>query len=315
LFAAAKSSRLTWIDRQPMPTPVAGGYTVAIGENVIYAGGAMWRDGVKHWLRDVNKYNVTTDSWEAGPALPESLAYGAFTLLDGAVEIYGGSGGKTVSRKVWRLDHGTSWIPAGTLNFDFLLSRAVTLAGRVYIFGGCPGVVDLTDCSDAVRVREKDGSWRPVSQMPAGRVTTFATAVLGSRVYLFGGCSMASAGKLINRDDAYRFDIPSGKWQPLRPLPLANRGISAVTLDDRRILLSGGYTAPEDKAKAKPADFGFTGAVLIYDMEKDQYSQATPLPLTVAGMETVMAGWDIVGMGGEDRMRGRTSRVLLGRFH
>ena len=151
--------------------------------------------------------------------------------------------------------------------------------------------------------------------MPAGNVASFAAASSGDSVYLFGGCSMASANKLINRDDAYRFDIATDKWHRLHPLPAPNRGVSAVPLDYGRILLLGGYTASAEEAQGKPAEFGFTNAAFIYDIEKDQYTPATPLPLNVTGMEAVMAGQSVVALGGEDRMRGRTARVLVGKFH
>ncbi len=297
-----------------MPGPAAGGYAVAIGEKVIYAGGTMWQDGVKHWLREVNRYDLATDTWNSAPALPYALAYGGFSVVDGAIEIFGGTDGKTVSRESLRLN-GTSWISTGKLDFDPLLSRAVTVAGKVYIFGGCPDVADLTRCTDAVHVREKDGAWRAISAMPAGNVASMAVVSAGNGVYLFGGCSMASADKLINRDDAYRFDIATGKWHRLHPLPAANRGVSAVPLDHARILLLGGYTASAAAAQGKPPEFGFTSAAFVYDMEKDHYTPATDLPLAVAGMEAVMAGQTVVALGGEDRMRGRTARVVAGKFH
>ncbi len=315
LLAATRSTKLTWNDKRAMPVPVAGGYAVAIGEKLIYAGGTMWRDGVKHWLRDVNQYDVPTDTWTSAPVLPHSLAYGGFAVVEGAVEIFGGTDGTTVSRESLRLDHGASWISTGKLSFDSLLSRAVSVSDKVYIFGGCPDVADLTKCTDAVHFREKDGSWRKISAMPSGNVASFAAVSLGNNVYLFGGCSMASAHKLINRDDAYRFDVSTGKWHRLRPLPAPNRGVSAVPLDGEHILLLGGYTASSEQAQGKPAEFGFTNAVFIYNIQKDEYAPATPLPFAVAGMEAVAAGQQVVALGGEDRMRGRTARVIAGKIH
>src|SRR5205085_8423251 len=127
--------------------------------------------------------------------------------------------------------------------------------------GGCSDAADLTTCSDKVWAREKDGAWRHAASLPQGGLAMPAAAAVHTRVYLFGGCSMKSAGALVNHDDAYSFDTGSSRWTRLRPLPHANRGMTAAALDDRYILLAGGYTASQAQAAGKPADFGFTSAV------------------------------------------------------
>jgi len=304
LFAAANFAHLTWVDKRPLPAEVAGGYVVTIQNKIIYAGGTNWQNGLKHWFREVNRYDPEKDQWEPAPALPMPLAYGGFCETQGAVEIFGGSDGHRVHRECWRLEPGAkAWTQSGMLASDPLLGRVVKVAGKVYSFGGCPDVVDLTGCSETVYVRENSGAWQPVSTMPAGRISDFAAAVADGQVFLFGGCSMPAPEKLINRKEAYSFDTRNRAWKSLRPLSQANRGLSALTWDNQHIVILGGFT-----------DLGFAAEGFIYDVSKDQYQKITPLPVGLSGLETVRLAQSIFALAGEDKMRGRTARVFQGSF-
>ena len=294
-----------------MPMGVAGGAVGGWGNRLVHAGGTNWTDGVKRWLREVNYYDVAANRWEAGPALPVPLAYGVSLRDDKSLEVCGGTDGERVYRDCWRLEAGKdSWTASGKLASDALLGRAERVGGRAYLFGGCSDVADLTRCMDRVEMREGDGSWRKVSTLPQGKISMPASAVARGKVYLFGGCSMASPGKLVNRDDAWAFDPKTAKWQRLKPLPHANRGMTATAVGDRYIVLLGGYTASMEEAAGKDAGYGFTPDVLIYDVESGTYAKSAPLPVAAAGIETLTNGNTIFAFGGEHRMRGRSARFL-----
>ena len=61
-------------------------------------------------------------------------------------------------------------------------------------------------------------------------------------------------------------------------------------------------------------DSGFTADGLVYDINTDQYQSVPRLPIGLSGLESVRAAGAIFALGGEDKMRGRTARVLQGRF-
>ncbi len=306
-FAAA-SAAISWRDRRAMPEGVAGGAIAAFHGEILYAGGTTWRDGVKLWLAETRRYSIAADSWKAGPALPEALAYGAYCASSGDVlEILGGANEKGVSRRCWRLDRGASeWRSSGALPVDSVLSSAQMVAGGVYLFGGCPDVADLSHCSAAVWRRDRKGTWAEVSKLPEVPVALSATAAVGDRIYLFGGCTPTGPGTLRNLDGAHEFQTASGRWRKLRPLPTAARAMSAVTLDDHRILLAGGYAASQDDAKAHAPDFGFSAAAWIYHIESDQFESVAPLPFPVAGMELLAVDGKVF-WGGR-----RTSECVVG---
>jgi N-acetylneuraminic acid mutarotase len=311
LAAAAVAAQISWQDRRPLPEGVAGGAIASFEGEILYAGGTTWRNGVKYWLSSVHRYDIHANSWSDGPALPEALAYGAFVQSKDSLEILGGMNGDGASRKCWRLDRGASaWVQSGSLSADSLLAGARSVGGHVYLVGGCPDVADLSKCTDAVLRRDASGKWVHVSTVPGGPAAIAAIASVGDRIYLFGGCAPTGPGTIRNLDHAYSYAASTGQWHHLRSLPVAARSISAVALDDRFILLAGGYTASQDDAKKHGTDYGFTPAAWIYDTVHDTYERMEPLPLPVAGMEFVMHGAAVFGIGGEDRMRGRSNRLL-----
>jgi hypothetical protein len=300
------------MDRRPLPTPVAGGVAGQLDGRLLYAGGTTWTAGIKQWLHDSMIYHLVADEWNYGPSLPNALAYGAGVAAGSALEILGGTDGEKTYRDCWSLNAlDGEWQPTGEVPVPTLLGRAEIVAGCTWLFGGCSDAADLTTCRDDVWVRETGGAWSRVSALPHGAVAMPAAAALGRHVYLFGGCSMASPGTLVNCAEAYSFDTASSRWTPLRPLPHPNRGLSAVILDDRFILLAGGYTATTAEAAGKAGDLGFTSAVWVYDAAADTYREASPLILAAAGIELVQCGGTIYAMGGEPRMRDRSDRLLV----
>ena len=302
---------LRWTYRHMLPLPVGGGAAGFVGGKLTYAGGTAWRNDVKQWLNQVHIYDPRVDKWTEGPSLPVPLAYGAFANANDSLVVLGGSDGKKTHRECWVLDAAaTSWKSCGTAPGDTLLGRAEATEGRIYLFGGCSDVADLTRCSDALYQRSQDGKWSRVSTLPQGAVAMPAKAMVGRKVYLFGGCSMPRAGALRNRDDAYAFDTTDGSWKKLRPLPHPNRGMSAAAIDNRHIVLYGGYSASPQEAAGKGPEFGFTADVLVYDTETDNYEQVGQGPLAAAGVELLYHSGVLFGVGGEHRMRGRSDRLL-----
>jgi N-acetylneuraminic acid mutarotase len=313
LAAGVLSARINWHDLPPMPAGVAGGAVGLLeGGRLVYAGGTAWVDGVKQWLADVQEYDLATKSWRRGPNLPEPLAYGASTASSRELEILGGMKSDGPSRNCWRLSSSrTGWVRTGELPQDAILARAELVSGALYLFGGCSNVVAPMHCSSAVWKREGVGKWTRAGDMPDGAVAMRASATLDGYVYLFGGCSEI-AGGVANRDAALRFDPATGEWRKLRPLPIPVRGLAAASIGNRRILLAGGYTASASEAAVNGPQYGFSSQVWIYDIGQDRYEPAAPLPFAASGIEITVHEGAIFGLGGEDRMRGRSRRMILG---
>lgn len=282
--------QLIWASKAPLPRAQAGGAAALFGGTMVVAGGTAWENGVKLSLGDVQVYDVGGDKWRAGPGLPEPLAYAPFAQSETSLEVFG--------RTIWRIDTSLSgWNKVGNTPSDHLLGRAARIGNRVFLFGGCSDVADLSTCSDSVWMRKDGDAWRQVAQLPGGAVALSAAAVHEGRVYLFGGCS----AKVVNRSEAWSFDPATFQFRRLRDIGSPRRGLTAATADGR-IWLFGGYT-----------DSGFTDEVWSYDPKRDQYTREAPLPVAMLGIEFFPHGSQFIGAGGEDRMKSRSARTFAAR--
>jgi len=144
--------------------------------------------------------------------------------------------------------------------------------------------------------------------LPAGRVGA-ATAVIGTRLYVFGGYGLQADGTLGNFGDAYVVDLngPSHSWKHIDGMPIASRWSSARAIDDRYVMIAGGYADNPVK--------GFLDGVWLYDALDDISLTCDPLPLPVATMASgVGAGGAFYLAGGEDAMRHRSASFFIGRI-
>lgn len=313
--AAAVPFPISWQVRRPLPFGIAGGVAAYLDNALIYAGGTTWRGGEKIWLASVHRYDVAQDAWSESTDLPEALAYGPSVGSGDAVEIFGGMTGSGPSFKCWRLRKGeTVWQHTGDVPAATALGRAATIRGRTYLFGGCPDVADLSGCSDSVKVRSEKGVWETMSKFPSGPIALAASAVIDDYVYLFGGCASTGPGTIHNLDEGWKFAPAEGRWHKLRSLPMAIRALSATGLDDERILLAGGYYGSQDEAKLHGPEYGFSKAVWIYHIRRDEYEPVTALPEAVAGLEITQGHRQIFLIGGEDRARSRSRSMLEARL-
>jgi N-acetylneuraminic acid mutarotase len=123
------------------------------------------------------------------------------------------------------------------------------------------------------------------------------SAVVSGELFVFGGATWKGVDQLVlNLDEAYAYSASAGTWRKLAPLPIATRGLTAVPLNDQLIYLAGGYTeSPE----------GFTANAFIYDVAKDTYRPAPPLP-HAAMVALIACDGFIYCLGGEDKQKSRT---------
>lgn len=287
-----------WETLPPLPEANGGFACAAIGQRLVLAGGTNWVNEEKRWLDTVRVFDTVTRTWSEAGRLPEAAAYGVAGAWDSALWLAGGSDGSGAHNTLLRVSADSSApqtvaLPAG--------SGAVLAGGGVHentllLVGGVPDPARLTAAHTRVqRLRLGDGAVERLPDLPGPGRFTAASAVTANQLFVFGGAEWTD-GTVRNRDDAYALDLqkPRG-WRPLRALPAATRGLTAVALDDRRLYLAGGYRTD-----------AFTAEAWIYDVVNDRYTPAPALPF--AAMTTlVVCGDHLYCLGGEDRQRARSN--------
>jgi N-acetylneuraminic acid mutarotase len=317
LVAVAAVPTLRWSEGRPMPVAKAGAAAAILGEKLVLAGGTYWEAGQKHWSTRVDVYNIPSDEWQLGPALPKPLSYGAFVRSKHGLEVLGGSDGKRVYRECWTLGKGLAkWLPTGTLPENRVYGRAEILDGKLYLLGGSTDAADFSHATDTVLAADESSrsNWKALAAIPGGPRALHASAAAGGRLYVFGGCRNDAQGELLNLADAYSYAPKVDRWNRVADLPQPVRSLSAAAVGDRFVYLFGGYTATPAETRSKPLDFGFSPAVYVYDIEANRYEKAASMPLPVSDIDFVLHGAALYGAGGEDRNYGRSRRTLIARF-
>ncbi|MFM8337446.1 MAG: Kelch repeat-containing protein, partial [Opitutaceae bacterium] len=180
-------------------------------------------------------------------------------------------------------------------------AAAAAVGLELHVVGGTDDQAALDRVSRHFRsIDLKTGRVTELPPYPESGFTTGTAIATVGRVLVFGGARWdATARTVINHAAAHAYDTRTRQWSALPPLPRPNRGITAISLDPRRIYLAGGYENDE---------VGFVSSAVIFDPENPGYRPAAPLPY--AGMVTLVKLGDwIYCLGGEDRKRHRSAAV------
>lgn len=140
--------------------------------------------------------------------------------------------------------------------------------------------------------REGAPEWTPLPDVP-GRVGRLAATaqVVRNRLYLFGGYTVDSAGAEKSVEVVDVFDPGARRWSTVRPMPVpVDDAVSVVWRDSLIYLVSGWH------------DTDNVQHVQVYDVVRDTWSMATPIPGPgVFGHTGALAGNTIVYIDGAAR--------------
>jgi hypothetical protein len=188
--------------------------------------------------------------------------------------------------------------------------------GVVYIAGGVQGDPgpdgETMEAADVLALDTGDtaAGWIRVAGMPSTDLEWPVAAATDGRLFLFGGMR---AGVPVA--EAFALDPGTGRWTPIRPLPLGLGSGAAVEIGDGAILVSGGSAlavpaalTPDGKGRNIIAAHSFT-----YSVRKDRYQPVTPLLQATLDQGLVQVNGTIVSIGGEDSpYKTRSDLVQIG---
>ena len=110
--------------------------------------------------------------------------------------------------------------------------------GRVLVAGGLNGSLTL---SSAEVFDPQTNAWTAVASMSVPRYFATATLLPDGRVMVAGGYNGGATGSNVNASTEL-FDPFTGLWSAGPSMKVARHSHTATTLDDGRILVTGGYT-------------------------------------------------------------------------
>lgn len=292
----------TWERRAALPVGNGGFVAGMIDGALVVAGGTSWQGEVKHWRDEIWAYAPATDRWDRVGRLPTAVAYPAVGYDGSSLWWVGGSAGDAALPGLWRLGPGLRPERIAPEVIGRVYAVGGVLAGRLLVLGGTDDQAALARLGPGFRAIElATGVSTELPPYPEGGLTGAAAVALGGRWFVFGGARWDAAAKtVVNHDAAHVFDFASRRWRKLPRLPHPGRGLAAVALDERRILIAGGYR--NDAVE-------FVADAVVFDVERDAYRPAPALPYA-AMVTLVRDGAWLYCLGGEDRKRHRTDAVL-----
>ena len=283
-----------WQRMPGLPEPNGGLVCFAVGEDIVIAGGTNWENDTKHWLVKRWRFDAKAAVWKPLLSLDAPIAYAA-----GGMFTAGGSDGQGSSDAIleWKAEHPPR--PLARLPQPVTLAGAASAGDRLFVVGGAADIAAF-DTVTARCFEWRNGSKEPqrLPDYPAGPTALVAVAAGRTHVFAFTGATWDAAAKqVVNRRAAFAFDLAARTWKPIRPYPLAARGVTAVALNGKQIFLAGGFKSGAES---------FTDESFIYDIALDRYEPAVRLP--IRGMvHLVKTGEWLWALGGEDRQKHRSA--------
>ncbi|HET9157684.1 MAG TPA: kelch repeat-containing protein, partial [Myxococcaceae bacterium] len=281
-----------WADRAPLPAELldAGGAVVG-GKLYLVAGEA----GAGH-LSSLWIYDPAIDSWSSGPALPGAAVENPAVATDGGkLYVFGGSthsfSGALTNAAVFdpKTNTWTSLPPMTTARSG---AMAKAIGGKIYVAGGMGGdgaSLDSVEVFDPAAAGGA-GAWGTAASMGSRRDNA-GSAVLGGKLYVFGGSTRNSDGSYVDRtlDTVEMYDPGSDGWTARAPMPTGRQSMVVGTLDNRAQVMGG---------EVNPTPPGTFAANEEYDPATDSWRGLHSMPTPRHGAAAGTIGDIIYVVGG-----------------
>lgn len=295
-LALVSTAHAQWEQLPPLPEPNGGFLGGHHDGKIVIAGGTNWEGGKKNWLSGVHTFDVNERRWTKRHDMPSPIAYGLGFSHSSDLLLLGGSDGKQTLKMIGHAIAG-KFFPEPQLPDTIVLFCGGLIGEKMVFVGGTDDAANLAGVTRATYSLEKSVLTR-LAYYPGKPFATSASAVVGDELFVFGGMNYDAAAKLpANSIEAYAFSPEKNTWRALKPLSAANRGLTAVALDDGHIYIAGGYR--DD----------FTAEAVIYDVKADSYRKAPSLPYAAMVGLVKLDGF-VYCLGGEDKKQSRTDKFF-----
>jgi len=302
LDPAATSAATPWERLAPLPQSNGGFLSATLGDELIIAGGTHWQGETKSWLDQIWAYAPARNTWRDAGHLPAPLAYAVTGTAGDALWYAGGSSGLTTHRTLGKIFPGGTAQRVATLESALVYAAGAVIGTTLYAVGGSDDQAKLERITNHfLAIDLKTGQISRLPDYPEKSLTTATAAAVGQRLFIFGGARWEpTAATVVNHRTAHAYSLTKNLWETLPPLPHPGRGITAVALDPRHILIAGGYR--DDSVE-------FVRDAFIFDLTTGTYTPTIPLPYA-AMVSLVQSGEWLYCLGGEDRKKHRTDAVF-----
>lgn len=232
-----------------MPTRVTHLNPAIDGNTIWFAGGFKG----KHpgpVTAEVWKYDIASDTWTAGPPLPERRAGGGLAVVERKLHYFGGykADRDTNAGDHWSLslDGGKNWQRESDLPDPRGHVSSAVLDGKIYALGGDHGH-DITqiDVKSCHRFDPATKKWSKIAGLPEGRSHfESSTIVYQGRILIVGGRCNSSQPPRNVVGDLLQYDPKANKWYAVGTMPEKVLAPAAAIISGRIVVTGGGLNNP-----------------------------------------------------------------------
>jgi N-acetylneuraminic acid mutarotase len=274
-----------WETMEPMPT-ARSGLGVAVVDGKIYAIG-----GYNGSYLAVNEmYDPLTNKWITKTSMPTARSGFGIAVIQNKIYVIGGvtrpsdaeSSGKTGVNEVYDPSSDT-WETKTSMPTPRSSLSASVSNNKIYLIGGSAYTNQSSPFYNSVSVNEvydpETDTWTTKTRMP-GSVHDYASAVVENKIYLISGVHQTAGPFYPNLlADNRIYDSETDTWtyaKRISTVVVSGAGGSTTgLLAPKRIYVIGGWNGLEIHG---------SNLTQIYDPEKDEWTQGTPMPTPRYGM-------------------------------
>lgn len=207
---------------------------------------AGYRENTFDPIDNLRIFDLETETWSAGAAVPTPRGALATAVLDGRIHAIGGTthNREDVGAHEVYDPQSDSWTELTPMPTPRNHLAAAAVGDRIIVLAGRDDSTFRLTTNEIYDAQAE--AWHTGAEVPTGR-SGVATAVLDGKIYLFGGETFEPERGTF--DEAERYDPEADAWEALPPMPTARHGLGAAAVDGAIYVISGG---PE-------AGFAFSG--------------------------------------------------------
>ena len=217
--------------------------------------------------------------WQERAQMPTRRAHLALAVAQGQLLAIAGQTPEGVTAAVEAYDpRADVWTPLSEKPTPLAYVGAATVAGEVYVPGGCDAESQPTRGVEVYEV-ETD-TWRRASPLPEPRCA-YALVAQGEEIYLFGGWD---GERYVST--AYAYAAETDEWREL-PSMVVSRGFAGAASLDDELYVVGGYDGDKELT-----------ACASYDPDLQAWHACAPLAVGRGGLGLTAIGGRIYAIGG-----------------
>jgi N-acetylneuraminic acid mutarotase len=241
--------RDSWTRKKDMPTRLTHLNPALDGNSIWFAGGFKG----KHpgpVTAEVWKYDTVSDSWSAGPPLPEQRAGGGLAGVERKLHYFGGykADRDTNAGDHWSLslEGGKHWQREADLPDPRGHVSSAVLDGKIDALGGDHGHdVKQIDVASCHRFDPAAKKWTAIASLPDGRSHfESSTIVHKGRILIVGGRCNSSRPPRNVVGDLLQYDPMGNRWHVVGAMPEKLLAPAAAIISGRLLVTGGGLNNP-----------------------------------------------------------------------